>query len=41
MRDKVAISACILKIMEKDPFLTLQMRANEDFKSSLREVMAF
>ena len=31
MRDKVAISAYILKIVEKDSFLRLQMRAKEDF----------
>ena len=31
MRDKMAISAYILKIVEKDAFLTLQMRAEEDF----------
>ena len=31
MRDKMAISAYILKIVEKDPFLRLQMRAKEDF----------
>ena len=31
MRDKMAISAYILKIVEKDPFLSLQMRAKEDF----------
>ena len=30
MCDKMAISACILKIVEKDPFLRLQMRAKED-----------
>ena len=29
MCDKMAISAYILKIVEKDPFLRLQMRANE------------
>ena len=29
MCDKMAISACILKIVEKDPFLRLQMRAKE------------
>ena len=29
MRDKMAISA-ILKIVEKDPFLRLQMRAKKD-----------
>ena len=31
MRDKMAISAYILKTVEKDPFLRLQMRAKEDF----------
>ena len=31
MCDKVAISAYILKIVEKEPFLRLQMRAKEDF----------
>ena len=31
MYDKIAISAYILKIVEKDPFLRLQMRAEEDF----------
>ena len=31
MCDKMAISAYILKIVEKDPFLTLQMRAKEMF----------
>ena len=31
MCDKVAISAYILKIVEKDPFLRLQMRAKEMF----------
>ena len=31
MRDKIAISAYILKIVGKDPFLRLQMRAKEDF----------
>ena len=31
MRDKVAISAYILKIVEKDSFLRLQLRAKEDF----------
>ena len=30
MRDKIAISAYILKIVEKDPFLRLEMRAKED-----------
>ena len=31
MLGKIAISAYILKIVEKDPFLRLQMRAKEDF----------
>ena len=31
MRDKMAISAYILKTVEKDPFLRLQMRTKEDF----------
>ena len=31
MCDKMAISAYILKIVGKDPFLKLQMRAEEDF----------
>ena len=31
MCDKMAISAYILKIAEKDPFLRLQMRAKEMF----------
>ena len=31
MRDKMAISAYILKIVEKDPFVRLQMRAKEMF----------
>ena len=31
MCDKMAISAYILKIVEKDPFLRLQMRAKEMF----------
>ena len=31
MRDKIAISAYILKIVDKDSFLRLQMRAKEDF----------
>ena len=31
MDDKMVISAYILKIVEKDPFLRLQMRAKEDF----------
>ena len=29
MRNKMAISAYILKIVENDPFLRLQMRAKE------------
>ena len=33
MCDKMAISAYILKIVEKDPFLRLQMRAKEMFNS--------
>ena len=35
MCDKMAISAYILKIVQKDPFLRLQMRANQ--KSFLRQ----
>ena len=31
MRDKVAIFAYILKIVEKDSFLRLQRRVKEDF----------
>ena len=31
MCDKMAISASILKIAEKDPFFRLQMRAKEMF----------
>ena len=31
MCDKIAISAYILKIVENDPFLRLQMRAKEMF----------
>ena len=31
MCDKMAISAYILKVVEKDPFLSLQMRAKEMF----------
>ena len=31
MCDKMAISAYILKIVEKDPYLRLQMRAKEMF----------
>ena len=30
MHDKIAISAYVLKIVEKDPFLRLQMRAKEE-----------
>ena len=33
MCDKMATSAYILKIVEKDPFLRLQMRAKEMFNS--------
>ena len=31
MCDKMTISVCILKIVAKDPFLRLQMRAKEMF----------
>ena len=31
MCDKIGVSAYILKIVEKDPFLRLQMRAEEMF----------
>ena len=31
MRVKMAISIHILKVVEKDPFLRLQMRVKEDF----------
>ena len=31
MRNKMAIFAYILKVVEKDPFLRLEMRAKEDF----------
>ena len=31
MRDKMAISTYILKLVEKNPFFRLQMRAKEDF----------
>ena len=46
MRDKMAISAHILKIVEKDTFLRLQMRAEEYFNRhqlflSVRELLAF
>ena len=33
MRDKMAISAYILKIVEKDPFLGLQIRKGFIFKA--------
>ena len=33
MCEKIAIFAYILKIVEKDPFLRLQMRAKEMFNS--------
>ena len=36
MRDKMAISAYIWKIIEKDPFLRLQMRAEEEFNRQYR-----
>ena len=36
MCDKMAISAYILKIVEKYPFLRLQMRAKEDFNRHQR-----
>ena len=35
MSDKMAISAYILNIVEKDPFVRLQMRAKEDFNRIL------
>ena len=35
MCDKMAISAYILKIVEKGPFLRFQMRAKEDFNRHL------
>ena len=35
MCDKMAISAYILKIVEKNPFLRLQMRAKETFEGLL------
>ena len=35
MCDKMAISAYILKIVEKDPFSRLQMRAKEVFQEHL------
>ena len=36
MCDKMAISAYILKIVEKDPFLRLQMRAKEMFDRDVK-----
>ena len=36
MCDKMAISAYILKIVEKEPFLRLQMRAKKMFHRSVR-----
>ena len=36
MCDKIAISAYILKIVEKDPFLRLQIRVKEDFKQYVK-----
>ena len=46
MRDKMEISAYILKIVEKDTFLRLPMRAKEYFNRhqlfpSVREILAF
>ena len=38
MCDKMAISAYILKIVKKDPFLTLQMRTREMFKLYFVEI---
>ena len=35
MCDKMAISAYILKIVEKDPFLRLQMRAKKMLSSTI------
>ena len=40
MCDKMAISAYILKIVEKDPFLRLQMRA-EEFKVQCLKVFCY
>ena len=37
MYDKIAISAYILKIVENDPFLRLQMRAKEMFNFFKKE----
>ena len=39
MRDKMAISAYILKIVEKDPFLRLQMRAKEEVRKISKRAM--
>ena len=33
MRGKMTISVYILKIVEKDPFLRLSMKARKDFRS--------
>ena len=41
MCDKMAISAYILKIVEKDPFSRLQMRAKEMFNHSLQPIFSF
>ena len=41
MRDKMAISSYILKIVEKDPFLRLQMRAKEDSNLSICQGFEF
>ena len=41
MRDKMAISVSILKIVEKDPFLRLQTRAKEDFNRFLVMLVKF
>ena len=42
MCDKMAISAYILKIVEKDPFLRLQMSAKEMFnRHQFRELSFF
>ena len=41
MCDKMAISAYILKIVEKDPFLRLQMRAEEMVKVQCLKVFCY
>ena len=42
MSDKMAICAYILKIVENDPFLRLQMRAKEMFNSQkILEILHF